>query len=69
MRAIPTAPVCTTCHGATVAPDVAAAIAARYPEDRATGFSPGDLRGAFSIAWTGKALATAKASAPGAAGL
>jgi hypothetical protein len=69
MRAIPTAPLCTTCHGAAVAPDVAAAIALRYPEDRATGFRPGDLRGAFSIAWTGDALAAAKAGASGAAGL
>jgi hypothetical protein len=61
MRAIPTAPLCTTCHGEAVAADVAAAIAARYPDDRATGFRVGDLRGAVSIAWTGEALQRARA--------
>lgn len=61
MRAIPTAPMCVTCHGEAVAPEIAAAIAARYPDDRATGFRAGDLRGAFSIAWTGEALGRARA--------
>jgi len=51
MRAIPTKPMCTTCHGTSIAPDVAAAIRARYPNDAATGFAPGDLRGAFSVRW------------------
>jgi hypothetical protein len=30
---------------------VAAAIAREYPEDHATGFAPGELRGAISIIW------------------
>jgi hypothetical protein len=38
-------PPCLTCHGASIAPDVAAALAARYPADRATGYALGDLRG------------------------
>ena len=38
-------PVCLTCHGADLAPEVATALAARYPEDRATGYQAGDLRG------------------------
>jgi hypothetical protein len=51
MRAIPMEALCTTCHGATLAPDVAAAIARAYPGDQATGFTPGELRGAFSVVW------------------
>lgn len=56
MRAIPTQGMCLTCHGETLEPDVAAAIAARYPDDKATGFREGQLRGALSIRWTGDAL-------------
>lgn len=40
--------VCLACHGAALAPDVQAALAARYPDDRATGYVAGDLRG---VAW------------------
>lgn len=49
MKAIPTAELCTACHGRDVAPEVRAVILDRYPEDRATGFAVGDLRGAFTI--------------------
>jgi len=42
-------PPCLTCHGETLAPDVASRIAALYPDDRATGFRVGDLRGVFWI--------------------
>jgi hypothetical protein len=51
MKAIPTQPLCVICHGATLAPEVAAAIEARYRNDAATGFAVGDLRGAFLIDW------------------
>jgi hypothetical protein len=51
MRAIPTDAVCLTCHGATLAPELAAAIRRDYPDDAATGFSQGQLRGAFSVIW------------------
>lgn len=47
MKAIPTEAVCLNCHGADIQPDVQAQIDALYPEDRAVGFSEGDLRGAF----------------------
>ena len=40
--------LCLTCHGEAIAPEVAAVIAAKYPEDRATGYRVGDLRG---LAW------------------
>jgi hypothetical protein len=44
-RGIETEPVCLACHGTTIAPAVEATIAERYPDDRATGFAIGDLRG------------------------
>jgi hypothetical protein len=49
MKAIPTAEVCLTCHGAELAPEVAAELDALYPDDKARGFSVGDIRGAFTI--------------------
>ena len=49
MKAIGTRAVCTVCHGTGIAPEVAAALDAFYPEDRARGFEVGDIRGAFSI--------------------
>ncbi len=49
MSPIMTADVCTVCHGEDIAPEISAAIAARYPEDAATGFAAGDLRGAFTV--------------------
>lgn len=50
LRAIPMKDQpCALCHGKEIAPEVTAAIAAAYPQDRATGFAAGDLRGAFLI--------------------
>jgi len=49
MKAIGTEEVCLTCHGAAVKPEVAAKIAALYPNDKAMGFNAGDIRGAFSV--------------------
>ena len=40
-------PLCLTCHGSMLAPDIAAQISDLYPEDRAVGFEAGDLRGVF----------------------
>lgn len=51
MRAIVLEPLCATCHGTSLAPEVAQAVAARYPEDRATGFEVGEVRGAFLVDW------------------
>jgi len=44
---IKTQPLCLACHGSSLAPQLAEAIKARYPEDRATGFAEGELRGIF----------------------
>jgi hypothetical protein len=51
MQAIITQPMCLTCHGSLLAEEVKAAIEQRYPDDQATGFTVGDLRGAFIIDW------------------
>jgi hypothetical protein len=40
-------PLCATCHGEAVAPDLLARIRERYPEDRAVGFRVGEFRGLF----------------------
>lgn len=42
-----TLPLCQTCHGdpASLSPEVKASLAARYPQDQATGFAEGDVRG------------------------
>jgi hypothetical protein len=50
MKAIPAAAEpCLTCHGSAIAPDLKAEIDRLYPQDQATGFKAGDLRGAFSV--------------------
>ncbi len=38
---------CLTCHGDALAPELSAALAEIYPEDRATGFELDDFRGMF----------------------
>lgn len=64
MRAIVTQPMCLACHGSTLAAPVRQALAEHYPADEATGFSAGDLRGAFVVEWpaagTGAALPTSE---------
>ena len=49
MKAIPTGKVCLNCHGTEIKPGVIKQINALYPEDKATGFKEGDIRGAFTI--------------------
>lgn len=50
-RPIPVIASCLACHGdkQAMAPNVLAALAARYPQDAATGFAEGDLRGAMVV--------------------
>jgi len=52
MKAIPTAPLCTTCHGTDLDPELARTLQTLYPKDQATGFEVGDLRGAFTTTVT-----------------
>lgn len=49
MKAIPTGKPCLTCHGENVKPEVLKTIRSHYPEDQATGFKLGELRGAFTL--------------------
>jgi len=49
MKAIPTAEICLKCHGNRIEPDVAAKLDGLYPHDKARGFKPGDIRGAFTL--------------------
>jgi hypothetical protein len=49
MKAIPTAEVCLTCHGANVPAALNDKVKALYPHDTATGYTLGQIRGAFSF--------------------
>jgi hypothetical protein len=51
MRAIPTQPQCLQCHGQAgdISDSVKALLANEYPNDQATGYSAGQIRGAVSI--------------------
>jgi hypothetical protein len=52
MKAIGVEPLCVTCHGVKITPSLQQAIRAKYPEDAATGFNIGDLRGAVYVVGT-----------------
>lgn len=56
LRAIGTQPPCLLCHGAALSTEMRTALAALYPEDRATGFLAGELRGAFVIDWPASSM-------------
>lgn len=49
MQAIGTGEVCLACHGQKLKDDVKGILQTRYPQDQATGFTLGSLRGAFSL--------------------
>jgi hypothetical protein len=42
-------PVCLVCHGQGLAPDVTKTLQEYYPDDWATGYSLGEVRGAISL--------------------
>jgi hypothetical protein len=42
-------PLCVTCHGAELAPDLQAKLGELYPDDQATGYAAGDFRGVFWV--------------------
>jgi hypothetical protein len=45
---------CLRCHGVpgqTLLPEASALLSDRYPQDQATGYGPGDLRGAWHLSW------------------
>ena len=47
-----TDPFCLTCHGKqeSFTPELRRILKQRYPDDRASGYAPGDLRGAIRVA-------------------
>lgn len=49
MKAIPVGEVCLKCHGENIDPAVKAKLTELYPNDKATGYKQGDLRGAFTV--------------------
>lgn len=51
MKAIPTQAMCLQCHGkpADISAGLKALLASEYPEDKATGYSVGEVRGAISV--------------------
>ena len=51
MKAIPTQEMCLKCHGAEkdISPNLKKLIMAEYPNDLATGYSLGEIRGAISV--------------------
>ena len=51
MSAIPTQGMCLKCHGTSIDPKVQAKLKELYPRDQATGFSEGELRGAFVVTY------------------
>ncbi len=54
MRAIPTQGLCLSCHGdkQTMSEDLVNALEKTYPNDLATGYQVGQIRGAFSVEQT-----------------
>ena len=49
MKAIPTGGLCLQCHGTAIAPEVSTRLDELYPDDKATGYSEGQIRGAFLV--------------------
>jgi hypothetical protein len=51
MRALPTQGLCLSCHGPAeqLAPGVAERLKSLYPDDRAVGYSLGQIRGAMTL--------------------
>ena len=47
IKAIPTQAACLACHGKKLTKDVAITLKQLYPNDKATGFNIGDIRGVF----------------------
>lgn len=49
MKAIGIKEPCLNCHGAHISGEVSGVIKGFYPQDKATGYKIGELRGAFSL--------------------
>ncbi len=49
MKAMPTGGACLACHGQDIGGDVQAKLDELYPDDKATGYSLGEVRGAIVV--------------------
>lgn len=49
MQAQGVEPLCLACHGQNISAEVREALRQHYPEDQATGYSLGEVRGAISL--------------------
>lgn len=49
MKALPTGGLCLDCHGSEIDVDVQAKLSELYPEDKATGYAKGQVRGAVVV--------------------
>ncbi len=49
MKALPTAPLCLSCHGKQIPEPVQRKLNELYPNDRAVGYEANEIRGGFSI--------------------
>ena len=51
MKALPTQKLCLNCHGSgdQLAPEVKAKLTELYPDDKATGYNEGQVRGALTV--------------------
>lgn len=51
VKALPVQPLCLGCHGPAdqLSPAIKAALGQNYPNDRATGYSEGQIRGVISV--------------------
>ncbi|MCC7326413.1 MAG: DUF3365 domain-containing protein [Burkholderiales bacterium] len=51
MKALPVQELCVSCHGPAnrLSPAVKAELLKRYPDDKGTGYTPGQIRGAMTI--------------------
>ncbi len=49
LKAQPVGSLCLTCHGENIIDPVKNALKSNYPDDKATGYSLGEIRGAFSL--------------------
>lgn len=50
MKAQGVEPLCLSCHGSELSSEAKLALKQYYPDDKATGYSLGEIRGAFSLA-------------------
>jgi len=49
MKALPTGGVCLACHGEAIEPDLQAKLDELYPDDKAVGYTLGEVRGAIVV--------------------